>query len=144
MVIGDIIWNNIIKIVNEQHKIIKDMTSTNTTVKTGRKQISTAAIPSPTPATQRTIEGMLAQEKTSASMSNQLVQATLMAIQGTMLVVQETMSKNHTESREDRETMKTELKNEIGEMKMEIKNLDGKIGQIQESIKINEEKNQNN
>uniref|UniRef100_A0A2H6MYP3 Uncharacterized protein n=1 Tax=Micrurus carvalhoi TaxID=3147026 RepID=A0A2H6MYP3_9SAUR len=137
MVIGDIIWNNIIKIVNEQHKIIKDMTSTNTMAKTGRKQISTAAIPSPTPATQRTIEGMLAQEKTSASMSNQLVQATLMAIQGAMLVLQETMSKSHTESREDRETMKTELKNEIGEMKMEIKSLDGKIGQIQESIKIN-------
>uniref|UniRef100_A0A2D4LIN1 Uncharacterized protein n=1 Tax=Micrurus spixii TaxID=129469 RepID=A0A2D4LIN1_9SAUR len=115
------------------------MTSTNITMKMRKKQISTAAIPSPTPATQQTTEGMLAPEKSTTPMGTQLVQATLMANQGTILALQK-KSKNHTESRADRETMKIELKNEIGEMKLEIKNLDGKIGQIQESIKINEEK----
>uniref|UniRef100_A0A2D4PQY0 Uncharacterized protein n=1 Tax=Micrurus surinamensis TaxID=129470 RepID=A0A2D4PQY0_MICSU len=140
MVIGDIIWSNIFKIVNEQQKIIKSMTSINISAKTGRKQISTTAIASPSTSTQRTIEGTLALEKMSTPMTNQVVQATLTTIQETMLALQKTMVKNHIESKGDREVMKVELKNEIGEMKTEIKNLEGKIGQIQESIRINEEK----
>uniref|UniRef100_A0A2D4M5I8 Uncharacterized protein n=1 Tax=Micrurus spixii TaxID=129469 RepID=A0A2D4M5I8_9SAUR len=134
-----VIWDNIDRIVEEQYKIIREMTSIPTT-KTGKKPVTTVAISSPAASTQCMIKGMLAAEKLSTTTSAQSVQASLLAIQETMVMLQESMSKTHIESRSDRETMKTKLKTEIGEMKVEFRNLDKKIGLIQESIKRNEEK----
>uniref|UniRef100_A0A2H6MZR3 Uncharacterized protein n=1 Tax=Micrurus carvalhoi TaxID=3147026 RepID=A0A2H6MZR3_9SAUR len=111
MTIGETIWNNIFKIVNEQQKIIKDKSSTNISAKVGRKQLATFTTASSSTSTQRMIEGTLALEKMLTSMTTQAVQATLTAIQGTMLALQETMAKNHIESKAHREVIKVELKN---------------------------------
>uniref|UniRef100_A0A2D4KH05 L1 transposable element RRM domain-containing protein n=1 Tax=Micrurus paraensis TaxID=1970185 RepID=A0A2D4KH05_9SAUR len=136
-----VIWNNIYRILEEQTKIIKEMTSS-PNIKIGKKSTSAANLSSPPvqALTQRKIEGMLAQEKVTSATSTQTVQASLTTIQNTMLMLQESMTNNHIESKADREAIKTELKVEIGEMKTEIKNLDEKIDMIQQATIKNEEK----
>uniref|UniRef100_A0A2H6NI23 Uncharacterized protein n=1 Tax=Micrurus carvalhoi TaxID=3147026 RepID=A0A2H6NI23_9SAUR len=104
-----VIWENIYRILGEQHKILKEMTNTRaTTSKTGKKPAPTLSVAIISPSNQSLIEGMLTTEKLDATLNMQTMQSTLLAIQETMVKLQENITKNHGEMKVEMKEVKRE------------------------------------
>lgn len=117
------VWRNIYRILGEQSRVLKEMTSiTTTTLKAGKKTASNPIITTASPLNQRSTEGSQKAEKNNTTPNMQTMQATLTLIQETMVKMQNTMSINH------------------GEMKLDIQKLDNKMNSIQEAIHKNEQR----
>uniref|UniRef100_A0A2D4LM90 Uncharacterized protein n=1 Tax=Micrurus spixii TaxID=129469 RepID=A0A2D4LM90_9SAUR len=115
------------------------MSTTTTTLKTGRKAIPTLTIMSATtsPMSQRTIEETLPMEK-QASILNTNIQSILLTLKESTMKLQKIMMKNQNEMRADINELKEEMRKLKAEMKADISKVEDKVGIIQQALEKNE------
>uniref|UniRef100_A0A2D4HCF4 Uncharacterized protein n=1 Tax=Micrurus lemniscatus lemniscatus TaxID=129467 RepID=A0A2D4HCF4_MICLE len=91
-------WNNIVNILVSQSKILKDMTSISAAALVGKTAKKTTPANASPKITQKKIEEIQVAEKSSPNVNMQTQSASEM-IQEMLLKLQETMIKNHNETR---------------------------------------------
>uniref|UniRef100_A0A2D4LZT2 Uncharacterized protein n=1 Tax=Micrurus spixii TaxID=129469 RepID=A0A2D4LZT2_9SAUR len=132
-------WNNIVNILVSQSKILKDMTSISVAALGGKTAKKTTSVNESPLITQKKIEESQVAEKSCPNVSMQ-TQSTSETIQEILLKLQETIIKNHNETRTDTKEIKEEMKNFKTEVRSDIMKLDGKVDSIQKALEKNENK----
>uniref|UniRef100_A0A2D4EPZ8 Uncharacterized protein n=1 Tax=Micrurus corallinus TaxID=54390 RepID=A0A2D4EPZ8_MICCO len=132
-------WNDIVNILVSQSRILKDMTSISAATLAGKTaKKTTPVIASPTITQKKTEEIQVAEKpNTMVIMQTQLASET---IQEMLLKLQETMMKNHTETRTDTNEIKEEMRSFKTEVRSDIMKLDGKVDSIPKALEKNKNK----